>query len=45
MTHPASNSDLKQGNRQCIEAVHSDRVGDDDDDGDAEKLENIAGKC
>jgi hypothetical protein len=39
MTRPASISDLKQGSRQCIEAIHSDRVGDD---GDANRLENVA---
>jgi len=43
MTRPTIISDLKRGNRQCIEAIHSDRVGDDDDD--ADRLENVACKC
>jgi len=43
VTRPASISDLKRGNRQCIEAIHRDRVGGDDDD--AEQLKNVVGKC
>jgi hypothetical protein len=41
MTRPASISVLKRGVRQCIEAVNSDRVDDDD----ADRLENVACKC